>query len=955
MSAVVPRLSGELSAIASRTACCMTRCSSTNRLSQLNHLRAARNATKTGNLVTLACHVATRLPRVWYFSSTDVELTTTAVILLRVFVTHLAGFVDGPSLRAMVEAPVNAPSTKNAEVEGFAWPQLVSSLLDFLATGKLSDATYELHTQAATLLLALLSTQLHHGDVLEARAVLASAGLVGPASDPKAVAAAVGGDSADPFLHAAMLVGGQPLGAGAVAPSAGAPPSSASFSSSSSSSTPSKPKPASSAAVTPAKPTTPSGETPQRAAAVVTALLRYISVDGGRSDDGPEPQGSDTNGPALASLGVQEARTKAVAEWTAAQNRPVKTGGSLAGKAADAISNSVLGAAKGIAGLPGALISGLVMTDKGDPVPRPLAERAALCLLLLTHNCRSGIEGGELPRSNPYRVALSTLTDPAPASVPAPLPAAIAAVPPSGRVSLPFKPLFKALCVLSEGPLGVALVYTLLQCSPELASNLLVRSDVDELLLPILSQLHRITMLGPDHRYILLITLLLFTQDSAWCTNAHRRIIIQQKATAGWYTGRPLGVISLGSLLVLLLTRVVTASPALPPAPSAAAAGSSGGSSSAVGSDSYLHTNCFAALANMAPHIEGMHPVAASKLVGCLATLHKRYRKTRDRLSGLKASSSGNEVDEAEVGRYAASLEHLDQCIRICSEVVLAATAPAVLSSNVHLLYALLATTGEGPASDAAATGGGSGVVAGLAADPAFSDCGAVTALYELTSHFGGVLRAAEEARLVEQMTPGSAGQAYTRLFSAPTAEEARQRLGKAEAAGGGAAATAAPAAASSSSASSTPSPADITPSVYGTKPSSTIVWGEGEVVALLIAAIRPAPGPAAPAPASPPAALPAGVTPWRGGAAATAQAQALLETKFTYEEDAHPELFFSPYLWALGTAMSGDIPWEAGCGAGGIKLYPQSVSVGQLAMCVTQDRISCINRVRCNGLTTFS
>ena len=91
----------------------------------------------------------------------------------------------------------------------------------------------------------------------------------------------------------------------------------------------------------------------------------------------------------------------------------------------------------------------------------------------------------------------------------------------------------------------------------------------------------------------------------------------------------------------------------------------------------------------------------------------------------------------------------------------------------------------------------------------------------------------------------------------------------------------------------------------------------------MLLAAVRPGVGQSVGANPSAPNVPP----PWKGGASATAQATALLESKFTYEEDAHPELFFTPYLWALAAATTSDVPWQAGCSSGGLQLFPPSVS----------------------------
>lgn len=100
-----------------------------------------------------------------------------------------------------------------------------------------------------------------------------------------------------------------------------------------------------------------------------------------------------------------------------------------------------------------------------DPTPRPLAERSALLLLLLAHNCRSGLPEAPLAAlANPYRTALASVEDSAPA-VPAAAkgakPAAPAAV--ALAVGVSFKALFKALTLLCDYPLGTALLYTLMQ------------------------------------------------------------------------------------------------------------------------------------------------------------------------------------------------------------------------------------------------------------------------------------------------------------------------------------------------------------------------------------------------------------------------------------------------------------------------------------------------------------
>ena len=170
---------------------------------------------------------------------------------------------------------------------------------------------------------------------------------------------------------------------------------------------------------------------------------------------------------------------------------------------------------------------------------------------------------------------------------------------------------------------------------------------------------------------------------------------------------------------------------------------------------------------------------------------------------------------------------------------------------------------------------------------PEFSDTPPVSGLRDVVAYFGDALRAAEESALVSQMTP--AGPSLTRLYSAPSPDEARARFEaerhKAVEEGGAVPAT-------------------------SSSVSTTVVWGEAEVTAVLTGAIRG----------------------WAGGAAAADQATTLAETKFTYEEDAHPELFFAPYVWALAVAYTDkDCAFGSAKAPGGLRLFPPTVSAQAL------------------------
>ena len=75
-----------------------------------------------------------------------------------------------------------------------------------------------------------------------------------------------------------------------------------------------------------------------------------------------------------------------------------------------------------------------------------------------------------------------------------------------------------------------------------------------------------------------------------------------------WFRERILQQISPGSLLIVGLTRTVLAN--------------LGGAQ-----DAYVHTNCLAALANMAPSVRHIHPHAARCLISLVDALSRRLQR----------------------------------------------------------------------------------------------------------------------------------------------------------------------------------------------------------------------------------------------------------------------------------------------------------------------------------------
>lgn len=95
------------------------------------------------------------------------------------------------------------------------------------------------------------------------------------------------------------------------------------------------------------------------------------------------------------------------------------------------------------------------------------------------------------------------------------------------------------------------LLYVLLHGSKSFLEYVLVRSDVETLLLPILQQLYGASKRCANHLYMLQIIILILSQDTSFSHNIHKITI----ASVPWYRERLLHRISLGSLVYIVLLR----------------------------------------------------------------------------------------------------------------------------------------------------------------------------------------------------------------------------------------------------------------------------------------------------------------------------------------------------------------------------------------------------------------
>lgn len=160
-------------------------------LANVRRSAAVRNEATTKNFVTLLAHLALRLPRAHYFSGTDIAFTVQAAVLARAVFKHLISNCTAAELSAVLARAPNPGRTRNKELDAFSWEGFVAACIDFLSLSPVTPELLELHTQVATLLVVVLSTQLVEPDVLSASSLMTGEPSL-QSSDPGLVSIGVG-------------------------------------------------------------------------------------------------------------------------------------------------------------------------------------------------------------------------------------------------------------------------------------------------------------------------------------------------------------------------------------------------------------------------------------------------------------------------------------------------------------------------------------------------------------------------------------------------------------------------------------------------------------------------------------------------------------------------------------------------------------------------------------------
>ncbi|XP_021235447.1 dymeclin isoform X1 [Numida meleagris] len=280
----------------------------------------------------------------------------------------------------------------------------------------------------------------------------------------------------------------------------------------------------------------------------------------------------------------------------------------------------------------------------------PLANQSLLLLLVLANLT----DAPDTP--NPYRQAIMSFKNTQDSS------AFLSSHPHVFQIN--FNSLYTALCEQQKSDQATLLLYMLLHQNGNVRTYVLARTDIENLVLPILEILYHVEERNSHHVYMALIILLILTEDDGFNRSIHE--VILKNIT--WYAERVLTEISLGSLLILVVIRTIQYNMTRT-------------------RDKYLHTNCLAALANMSAQFRSLHQYAAQRIISLFSLLSKKHNKVLEQATqSLRSSLDSN---DSPLPDYAQDLNVIEEVIRMMLEIINSCLTNS-LHHNPNLVYALL-------------------------------------------------------------------------------------------------------------------------------------------------------------------------------------------------------------------------------------------------------------------------
>ena len=361
----------------------------------------------------------------------------------------------------------------------------------------------------------------------------------------------------------------------------------------------------------------------------------------------------------------------------------------------------------------------------------PISDLSSAVLLLLSNNCR--VQGSnEGSSQNPFRAELDSLSDNRweQSAKDQSTDENSLFYPPSSNseqlstLSINFETLFEAFGRIAHTEVGALLLYTFLLSSPTLASSIAARSDLDTLVMPLLRSLYFSTTMAPvgptnttksgqlsqlitltpstrpfrsqSQLYVILILLLLFSQDPSLGRDSFRRVTVPNSSVK-WYKEKKIKDASLGSMILLVLLRATSFNLNRL-------------------QDAFLLSNCAAVLLNLSPHAVNLNDYVATRLISVTTSCFKRYATLLAQnggeaeiegdltsLLGMHGEVSNNSFCQSiSLGFTATFMRILNtlfilsctlyiiQTCRTLLQLVRHAIRPKYLEKNIQVVYALL-------------------------------------------------------------------------------------------------------------------------------------------------------------------------------------------------------------------------------------------------------------------------
>jgi hypothetical protein len=278
--------------------------------------------------------------------------------------------------------------------------------------------------------------------------------------------------------------------------------------------------------------------------------------------------------------------------------------------------------------------------------------------------------------------------------------------PEGGRLlTLNFESLFVSFGRTLHTEVGALLLYTLLQASPSFAESLAVRSDLDTLVMPLLRTLYFAsrshTFISKEYTnkrtagsstssndaslgstfdirscpirslsqlYVIIILLLLFSQDPSFGRDAFKRISVPHVL---WYKERQLKNINLGSVLLLTLLRTLLFNLSRM-------------------HDAFILSNCCAVMMNLSTAVAGLHEYASMRLASVAVTVMKKHAKLDLSAPTMESPRFHKRSSEMEGEEFSSPLSMHAEVAHTLLTVIKQSLSPNSIEANLHLTYALV-------------------------------------------------------------------------------------------------------------------------------------------------------------------------------------------------------------------------------------------------------------------------